>query len=357
MHPILADPKRLLGYVAALLILGAAVAGLLVAAGAAPWGPALVFALPVCVVFGFLAPSAYYVCRSLPLPSRRTARVITVFGAASLVAGLVGLTLGELWSAIVRTLAGDWSLAITPPLAVVLGAASTVVYLLSILAHDVLIGVENIRAAEQRDARSRLLARDAELQALRTQINPHFLFNSLNSISALTMSDGPAARAMTIELAQFFRRTLALAQQQKIALADEAALCESFLAVEKIRFGARLDARLDIADDARPALVPPMLLQPLVENALKHGIRDLVDGGVVVVRSFVRDDWLHALVENTVGDQAGVVEGQGVGLPNLRQRLAALYGERARITWQRDAAVFRVEITLPFERAESTRTA
>jgi LytS/YehU family sensor histidine kinase len=357
MHPILAEPRRLLGYLVARLLVGAGVAGLLVASGVAPWPPALVFALPVCVVFGFLAPSAYYVCRSLPLARRRTARVVVVFGAASIVAGLAGLALGETWNALVRTLAADWSIAVTPALAVVLGAASAVAYLLSLLAHDVLIGIENLREAEQRDAQSRLLARDAELQLLRAQINPHFLFNSLNSISALTASDARAARAMTIELAQFFRQTLALSQRQKIALADEMALCESFLAVEKIRFGARLDARIDVADDARGGLVPPMLLQPLVENALKHGIRDLVDGGAVVVRSFVREDWLHALVENTVGAGGGAVEGQGVGLRNLRQRLANLYGERARITWQRDDDAFRVEITLPFECAEPKGTA
>jgi len=159
------------------------------------------------------------------------------------------------------------------------------------------------------------------------------------------------AREMTIELAQFFRQTLALSHKQKIPLEDEIALCESFLAVEKIRFGKRLGADIDITDEAHSCMVPPMMLQPLVENAIKHGIRDLVDGGVIRISSFVRERWLHASVENPVDDNARPAEGSGVGLRNIRQRLATLYGERARITWTRDSGRYRVEITLPFEPA------
>ena len=100
-----------------------------------------------------------------------------------------------------------------------------------------------------------------------------------------------------------------------------------------------------------------MVLQPLVENAIKHGIRDLVDGGVIRIRSFVRDRWLHASVENPLDPADGEAgpraapERSGVGLPNLRQRFATLYGERARITWTKEHDVFRVEITLPLEHA------
>ncbi|MEO8134263.1 MAG: histidine kinase, partial [Betaproteobacteria bacterium] len=295
MHPILADVRKLLWYVVAWFLVGVFVAGILVLAGLARWLNALVFAIPVCVVFGFIAPSAYYVCRSLPLARRKIISVITVFGAASLLSGIAWLGICEAWNASLRTLGEDWAIAIPQPLAVVLFVAGVALYLLSILAHDVLIGIGNVRAAEQRDAQSRLLARDAELQVLRTQINPHFLFNSLNSISALATTDGAAARAMTIELAQFFRQTLALSHKQKIPLETEIALCKSFLAVEKIRFGSRLDADFDIADDALSGLVPPMVLQPLVENAIKHGIGNLVDGGVILIKCLVRDRWLHAL--------------------------------------------------------------
>jgi hypothetical protein len=355
VHPILADARNLLWFVVAWLLIGVLMAAMLVAAEGARWANALLFALPVCVVFGFAAPSAYYVCRSLPLARRRIIFVVTVFGAASLFSGLAWLGLCVAWNGLIRGAAEEWAIVITPPLAAVLFIAGVAVYLLSILAHDVLIGVENIRDAERRETESRLHARDAELQLLRTQINPHFLFNSLNSISALTTSDGAAARAMTIELAQFFRQTLALSERAKIPLGDEIALCERFLGIEKIRFRKRLGYDIDVAEDARDALVPPMVLQPLVENAVKHGIRDLVDGGVIAIRGFVRDGWLHALIENPVDDDARPAVGNGMGLKNIRQRLATLYGDRARILWTPEQGRFRVELTLPVEYSGATR--
>jgi len=188
------------------------------------------------------------------------------------------------------------------------------------------------------------------LQMLRTQVNPHFLFNSLNSISALTTIDAKAAREMTIALAQFFRQTLALANVRKISLASELALCESFLTVEKIRFGKKLDAAIDASPDALNGLIPPMILQPLLENAIKHGIRNIAAGGVITVHITRRDSWLHITVDNPVEPDAPVAPGNGTGLQNIQRRCATLYDERARIVWQRnDDHRFVVEMTIPFE--------
>jgi len=194
-----------------------------------------------------------------------------------------------------------------------------------------------------------VLARDAELQMLRTQINPHFLFNSLNSISALTAFDPAAARDMTVDLAQFFRRTLALAERERITLGEEVVLCEHFLAIEKRRFGAKLNAELRISPAAAECLLPPMTLQPLLENAIKHGIRQVEGGGTIAVDALVRDGWMHVAVTNPVARDDVPASGHGVGLKNIRERLAVLYGARARIAWQRSETQFAIEINLPAE--------
>jgi two-component system sensor histidine kinase AlgZ len=236
-----------------------------------------------------------------------------------------------------------------PSLLFIIGS---LLFLLSILIYDVLIALENIRLAERREAASEVLARDAELQVLRTQINPHFLFNSLNSISALTTIDAAGARNMTIELAQFFRQTLALSEKQKITLAEEVALCNHFLSIEKIRFGKKLQVDLAIDPDSTLCLLPPMLLQPLLENAIKHGIRDLVDGGTIVVTSKVREPWLYIAIENPIDAQSkNLAQGTGTGLKNLQARMLSLYAEKSRVEWRVENAMFRIEITLPLEQA------
>ena len=234
-------------------------------------------------------------------------------------------------------------------------------YLLSLLAHDVLVAFEAVRETSAREAESRVLARDAELRLLRMQIDPHFLFNSLNSISALTTLDPAQAREMAIDLAQFFRRTLALSERERVPLADELALCRHFVAIEQRRFGDKL--RVQWPDGAAPgaesgeshavfgpaasALLPPMLLQPLLENAIKHGIRSLDEGGTIAVAAVLRAGWLHLSVSNPVAIDAPRERGLGLGLHNIRQRLAVIYADQARISTRREDDRFEVEITLP----------
>jgi two-component system, LytTR family, sensor histidine kinase AlgZ len=351
VHPILADARKLLWYVLAWLLAGVGIAALLRLTEQAEWSGALWFALPICLVWAFVALSSYYVCRSLPYSQRRWPVALGLFGGASLLSALAWLGLGEAWDAMGQLVSHDKPfVAMTSAGWVMYFAAGFVLYLLSLLAHDVLVAFESVQDAARREAESRVLARDAELQMLRTQINPHFLFNSLNSISALTGFDPAAAREMTVDLAQFFRRTLALAERERITLGEEVVLCEHFLAIEKRRFGAKLAVELRIAPAAADCLLPPMTLQPLLENAIKHGIRQVDGGGTVAVDALVRDGWLHIAVVNPVATDEVPAGGHGVGLKNIRERLAVLYGARARIAWQRTETQFAIEINLPADK-------
>ncbi|HEX8957494.1 MAG TPA: histidine kinase, partial [Burkholderiaceae bacterium] len=231
MHPLFSDGRHLIWYLAACLFIGNVVAWFLSINGA-PQANAEFFCLPVSIMFGFVAMSAYYVCRSQPLVRRRLPRLLLVYLVSSLLSGFILLMLCYAWASVGESIGAGWTMPpsqVKFPTTVFGFGAGT--YLLSILTHDVFIAMDNVRQSELRERESRTLAREAELQLLRMQINPHFLFNSLNSISALTSIDAAAARAMTIALAQFFRQTLALADKEKIALATEFALCDSFLAV------------------------------------------------------------------------------------------------------------------------------
>ena len=154
-------------------------------------------------------------------------------------------------------------------------------FLLSLAVHYVLLAFEAAREAERRQLELEILAREAELRALRAQIDPHFLYNSLNSISALTGSDAPGARRMCLLLADFLRNTLEVSARQRIPLAEELALAERYLSIEQVRFGSRLRIERRVDETAPACLVPPLLLQPLVENAVTHGIARLLEGGVI----------------------------------------------------------------------------
>jgi len=154
---------------------------------------------------------------------------------------------------------------------------------------------------------------------------------------------------MTLKLAGFFRHTLGLEAHRKVALADEVALVEQFLAIEQVRFGPRLGFASEIGPEAARCLLPPMILQPLVENAVKHGIGQRLEGGVITVSAQRAGSLLRIRVENDADDDARNAAGTGIGLVNVRQRLAAAYGSEASVHWAREQQLFRVDLVLPAE--------
>ena len=185
------------------------------------------------------------------------------------------------------------------------------------------------RRYREREVRLELALRDAELRALEAQINPHFLFNCLNSIRALVLENPPLAQDMLTRLANILRYNLHRDLMHTIPLSAELEAVRDYLALEKVRFEERLRVRVRDRARGRRVPVPPMLLQTLVENALKHGIARLPEGGEIVIRAAVEANALHLQVENTGQMTGAKTEGEQLGLANTRERLRILYGGRA----------------------------
>ncbi len=353
MHPILANLRRVLLYLVAWVPLGAILVYLLAIPGGLSWTHALAMVIPLCLIYAFVCLSAWYSCRATPLETSGFSRLVLTHLMAALVAT-------AFWVACARALAGMLSRfpsfrEIGPQMSrnyALLSASGVLLYLLAVALHYVLVTAELSREAEQREMQARVLARDSELKALKAQVNPHFLFNSLNSISALTTIDPARARAMCVELADFLRKTLGLGEKTTIPLREELALVHSFLAVERIRFGERLRLEEIIDPNALDCLVPPLLLQPLLENAVSHGISNLTEGGWIRLNIACGNGSgdLSILLENNFDPDMPPRRGSGVGLKNVRQRIDARYGKQANFDVQTDGGCFRIALTLPSEK-------
>src|SRR3984893_1569062 len=238
MHPLLSSRTNLLLYLTAWVPLGAMLGLVLSMPAGLDWREATAITAPLSLVLAAVCLSPWYSCRFLPLGSTPVWKLLTNHLLAAVV-----LSGGVLWAG--RTLAASFT-DLFPDLAQkfrpalpVLAGMSILFYLLAIALHYALLAMQSSRKAE-------ILARDAELKALKAQINPHFLFNSLHSISALTAVDAGKAREMCVLLSGFLRSTLGLGDKSAIPLEEELALARSYLLIEKVRFGPRLQVEENI---------------------------------------------------------------------------------------------------------------
>lgn len=194
---------------------------------------------------------------------------------------------------------------------------------------------------EKREQQLVLEASRSELKALRAQINPHFLFNALNAIASLTHRNPDLAESVVEQLAEVFRYTLTRSDQEWVRIEDELAFIQAYLAVERARFGDRLKYRIEARPDVRQRLIPAMIIQTLVENAVKHGISALRSGGLITVAVECDGDMVRlSVADNGPGPEAaedgGRAKGAGYGLHNIRRRLAGYFGDRALLEVKRD---------------------
>lgn len=204
-----------------------------------------------------------------------------------------------------------------------------------------------VRDAERREAELRRAAKAAELRSLRYQVNPHFLFNTLNSLSALVLTGKTAAAEQMIQsIATFYRTSLTGDATVDVQLADEVRLQELYLEVETVRFPQRLRTQIEVPQALQGACVPGLILQPLVENAVKHAVAATTRPVTIRIAARATDDVLSITVADDGPGKSANADGCGIGLTNVRDRLRARFGDTAAMTVG-DHAGFAVTITMP----------
>jgi len=201
---------------------------------------------------------------------------------------------------------------------------------------------------EERRNETEKLMKEAELTRLRQQLQPHFLFNSLNSISALAGSKPDEARKMIQQLSDFLRGTLKKDEQQVVPLKEEVQHLHLYLEIEKVRFGHRLNVEINVPEEVQEASIPPLLLQPIVENAIKFGLYGTIEDIVVSIEARSDASYLFVEIKNPFDIQTqGAAKGTGFGLSSIQRRLFLLYGRNDLLTTEKKENTFITRLKIP----------
>jgi sensor histidine kinase YesM len=206
---------------------------------------------------------------------------------------------------------------------------------------------DNYKENLVRETELKNLITEAEIKTLKFQINPHFIFNSLNSIAALTSIDANKARDMTIKLADFLRFTLSNDNKKMNKIEDEIQNIERYLAIEKIRFADKFSFVTEIDDKCFGVEVPNMILQPLFENAIKYGVYEALNSIKIKLMTKCMEDYLSLSVENDYEDAKTSFKGEGVGLNNIKDRLRLIYNRNDLFKIEKGEKFFRVVLYIP----------
>jgi two-component system, LytTR family, sensor histidine kinase AlgZ len=344
MHPLLGRSGRIALYFSLWALIGALLAALLAAQGGLGWMGALLVALPLAAAYSFVCTSAWYVARTTPVATSGATRLIATALGAAVISSTAWMLVARGWSFTLREFFGvraDFN-QISP---IVFGFG-VLIYLLSLAVSYMVTASERAQAAERRALEVQVLSREAELRSLRAQIDPHFLFNSLHSISALTTANPAGARRMSLLLGDFLRQSLKFGAEERIPLERELMLAQKYLEIEQVRYGDRLKVEVE-NDGAGDCLVPSLLLQPIVENAVTHGVAHMLEGGTVRVSASRTPSRVSVVVESPYDPDRPPRNGTGVGLANVRSRLRATYGADAALETIDENNRWRVQLTFP----------
>lgn len=323
-----------------------------------PWPALFVTEFASWLPWALATPFVVALARRYPITREVTARTV----GAHLAAFAAITAVSETWSTALQMLFNPWGNRKWPTFVDTWSTNLLYQVLLLLIAYALIVAVTYMVEARVRYARQLIEAAQrneelsrAQLAALRNQIEPHFMYNTLNAIAGLVRDRrNDAAVSMIVGLSEFLRRATEDSHRAQVSLAEEVEYLQRYLDIQKIRFGERLQVRLDIPAELMGATVPNLLLQPLVENAIKHGIAKRVAGGTVRVTGMRHARDLHLRVHNDgpCAQEDFDATRSGVGIGNLRTRLRILHGAQSDLTLRRgDIDGVEVVVTLPFEGA------
>lgn len=210
-----------------------------------------------------------------------------------------------------------------------------------------MIYYQNFKDKLTRESELKALVKESELSSLKSQINPHFLFNSLNSISSLTMISPEKAQNMVINLSEFLRYSISNKKETLTSFEEELKNIDRYLLIEKIRFGKRLHVEKYLADDTKTLLIPCLILQPIIENAVKYGIYESTETSDIIISSQQIENSLEVKIRNEYDPDFLVKKGAGIGLRNVSSRLKIQYGRKDLVAINRQERQFEITLRFP----------
>jgi len=229
-------------------------------------------------------------------------------------------------------------------------------YIIIVLIYYLIIYYNSFQEKLLKEADLKTLVKESELASLKAQINPHFLFNSLNSISSLTMIDPSKSQEMIIKLAEFLRYSIGKGQKEKTTLKNELDNIQRYLDIEKTRFDEKLELNITMSKECENATLPNMILQPLIENAIKHGVYESTDLTEVSIDCYANRDYLEIFLKNNFDPNAVPKEGAGVGLKNIAHRLGIIYNRNDLIRINKGDSIFEVRLLIPQDKQKTNKS-
>ena len=345
-HPVINNPKRTIIYAAVWMLIAAVHMAVLYSFYNVDFLFALGDSLVFNILFAVLGISIWYLVKfnGIKLQDYYRIGLTNLTGAFFLISIWMysGFSLMKIFFSIEKEHFLSFDNSITWRI-----ATGFLYYLVLSLVYYLFIYYENLQERITKEVELKNLVREAELNALKSQINPHFLFNSLNSISSLTITDPPKAQEMIIKLSAFLRYSLSLDEKQTTSFRQELQNCEYYLEIEKIRFGEKLNYKKKIEPGCESMKVPNLILQPLLENAIKHGVYESVDQITIEISCKKQNGNLEITLQNDFDPEYVPKKRSGIGLKNLRDRLFLIYNKKNLMKIIRTENKFIVLLIIP----------
>ena len=301
-------------------------------------------------VYAGMGLSFWYPCRYISLERKGLLSILLNHAIAAFMAALIWLGIIYLTLVKIAAAGADYQQFFLRsfPWRFFIGA---LFYFVMAAFYYLLIYYYNFQEKLTREAELKSLVKEAELKMLKFQINPHFIFNSLNSVNSLILSDPTAAGRMIVKLSEFLRTTLSGSETSLKTLKEELATARLYLDIEKIRFGEKINYIEEVAEDCLRVPLPGMLLQPLLENAIKHGVYESIQPVTITLFCRMEANYLRIDLANSYDPEALSSKGEGIGLRNIQNRLEMIYNRGNLLHMEKESGIFRVKIYIPLDRS------
>lgn len=307
----------------------------------------LILFWPLLFSYFFFCIANYFICIRLPIRGTGFIRLLTTQFASMLSTLILWLLVASVYAYVLnKTMPGNWFPFLRDSL-LLLTVTGAILYCFWILVHYIFLMAEQHDEMERKDLQQKLLISQTELQAIKTSVHPHFLFNSLNTLANLALSEPKKVHGICLQMAEFFRYSVSYGRRKSATVGDELEHIKNYLAIERERFGARLKTIFDVDENLFPEPVLPLLLLPLVENGIKHGIDNSLEGGTLTIKIKKNLNTLVIRIENPYDASDKSQAGEHFGLESVRKRLNAHYGEAGKLNTVKESDRFVVELILP----------